>query len=135
MEAIIKESDSVKNQYLEKIYFGDDEIVRDIKIIDYMEITEPGKLIITLFSEQFLNNTIKVTVRNQRIIINVSEFVGPKRNSFTHGSDWEKYGRHSYTRIHNISIFLPGDNFYIIRHLLVPEKSYLQIVLGQDVEN
>ncbi|MDB4581597.1 hypothetical protein N9164_00455 [Draconibacterium sp.] len=131
MQTIINNNELDKSQYPVKIFFGDYEISKEIRIVDFMKKTEAGESIITLCSRQFLDNPVKVTIRDKKLIIIISEFVDARKNIWKPVNDWEQYMMQSYTRMHNVSLLLPGDNFYILRHFLIPDKLFLRVVLGQ----
>lgn len=131
MQTIINNNELDSNQHPVKIFFGDNEIAKDIRIVDFMKKTETGESIITLYSRQFSNNKVKVTIRNKKVIFSIYEFVDAREHVWKPVNDWEEYMEHSFTRMHNVSLKLPGDNFYIVRHFLIFEKSFLKVVLGR----
>jgi hypothetical protein len=135
MQTIINNNELDKSQYPVKIYFGDYEISKEIRIVDFMKKTEAGESIITLCSPQFLDNPVKVAIRNNILSIIISEFVDARKTVWIPINDWEQYTRHSYMRMHNVRIELPGDNFYILRHFVIPEKFFLRVVLGQLIKD
>jgi hypothetical protein len=132
MQTIINNNELDKSQYPVKIYFGDYEISKEIRIVDFMKKTETGESIITLSSVYFTKGAVSVQadVINKRLKLVISEFIDLRQKVWTPVNDWEQFTGHSYTRMHNIRIMLPGDNFYILRHIFIPEESLLKVVLG-----
>ncbi|GAB1451253.1 hypothetical protein MASR2M47_13090 [Draconibacterium sp.] len=120
---------------MERIHFENQESAEYVKIVDYIEDPERGQLLISLYSHFFSESQLKISIRESKIVIIVSELVGFNKSVATYVSDWQNYGQQSYVRMRNISLFLPGDNFYLLRHFVVPEKFLLNIILGKLIEN
>jgi hypothetical protein len=135
MKAIIGNSEPSNNIRMGKIIFENQQAADEVKIIEYCEDTENGQLVISLYSQLFLESQLKISIRESKIVIIVSEQVGFNKSATTYTSDWQTYSQQSYVRMRNISLYLPGDNFYLLRHFVVPEKFLLNIILGKLVEN
>ena len=117
------------------IQFGNKEMTSEIKIIDYQEEPEKGQLEISLYSRLFSVGQLKVFVRNNKVIIFITEQIDSNRTSRMYVSDWQSFFPQSYTRMRNVSLILPGDNFYLIRHFLISEQFMLKIFLGKLIDN
>jgi hypothetical protein len=120
---------------MEKIHIENHESAEDVKIVDYIEDPQRGQLLISLYSHLFTESQLKISIGESKIVIIVSELVGFNKSFATYISDWQTYSQQSYVRMRNISLFLPGDNFYLLRHFVVPEKFLLNIILGKLIEN
>jgi len=129
---MINKNEIDSNQHPVELLFSDKEISKDVRIVDFMKKTETGESIITLSSVYFTKGAVSVQadVINKRLKLVISEFIDLRQKVWTPVNDWEQFTGHSYTRMHNIRIMLPGDNFYILRHILIPEESLLKVVLG-----
>jgi len=129
---MINKNEIDRNQHPVELLFSDNEISKDVRIVDFMKKTETGESIITLSSVYFTKGAVSVQadVINKRLKLVISEFIDLRQKVWTPVNDWEQFTAHSYTRMHNIRIMLPGDNFYILRHFLIPEESLLKVVLG-----
>lgn len=134
MKAIINSNESPKNLEIQKVQFGQPMNTDEVKIIDFEAVGKKGLFIISLYSQLFFEDRFKIAVHNSRLSIVISEYVEGSSPALAH-YDWQGYSKQSYTRMRNISLMLPGDNFYLLRHFLVPEKFLLKIILGQPVEN
>ena len=132
MQTISKNQLEIKTNLLD-IAFSDNEISDDVRIVDFLEKLETGETIITLFSTFFMKGPVRLELQNGELKIVVSEFVDLRKNTWTPVNDWEQYTHHSYTRIHNMRIMLPGDNFSIMQQLIIPEKSYLKVTLRKAI--
>ena len=135
MKAIINNNVPINMIGMEKVLFENQQVADDVKIVDYIEDPEKGQLLISLYSQLFSESQLKISIRESKIVIIVSELVGFNKSVATYISDWQTYSQRSYVRMRNISLFLPGDNFYLLRHFVVPEKFLLNIILGKLIEN
>lgn len=116
-------------------HFGNLEGSDEIKIVDFLEETENGQFVISMYSPLFSGNKLKVFVRGNKLVLFITEVVESSQSTTLYVSDWQNYYPQSYTRMRNVSFFLPGDNFFLLRHFLVPEKYLLKILLGQLTDN
>ena len=135
MKAIIGNNIPINMIGMERVHFENQESAEYVKIVDYIEDLERGQLLISLYSQLFSESQLKISIRESKIIIIISELVGFNKSVATYISDWQTYSQQSYVRMHNVSLLLPVDNFYILRHVVVPEKFLLNIILGKLIEN
>ena len=135
MKAIIGNSEPSNIIGMEKNLFENQQAADEVKIFEYVEDAEKGQLLISLYSQLFSESQLKISIRESKIVIIVSEQVGFGKSTTNYTSDWQTYSQQSYLRMRNISLFLPGDNFYLLRHFVVPEKLLLNIILGKLIEN
>ncbi|HKI89134.1 MAG TPA: hypothetical protein VKA38_08910 [Draconibacterium sp.] len=134
MKTIINSNELSQNMETQKLPLLNLSGTDEVKIVDYEAIGGKGLFIISLYSQLFFEDRFKVTVHNNRLKIIISEII--EGNSLSMARyDWQNYAKQSYVRMRNISLLLPGDNFYLLRHFLVPEKFLLKIILGHPVEN
>ena len=134
MKAIINNTDLSNHHLIEKVYFEDQEAKNNVEIIDYYEDQVKGQVFMSLYSPLFSENQQKIYIRENKLIIIVSETIHSLSKT-TYVSDWQNYSQQSYIRMRNISLFLPGDNFYLLRHFLIPEKFLLNIIIGKVIDN
>ncbi|MCG6191322.1 hypothetical protein [Maribellus maritimus] len=120
---------------LARIQFGNQELSDEIKIVDFLEETQQGQYVISLYSELFSGSSIKVFMRNSKVVLFITEYVESANPTAVYVSDWQNFYPQSYSRMRSVSLVLPGDNFFLLRHFLVPEKYLLKILLGQLTEN
>ena len=134
MKATINHNEIAQNSTIQKLQLGNILETDEIKIVDYEAIGKKGLFIISLYSQLFFEDRFKVTVHSNRMNIIISELVEGSSPALAR-YDWQDYSKQSYFRMRNISLLLPGDNFYLLRHFLVPEQFLLKIILGHPVEN
>jgi len=135
MKANISSVQPSNNIGIETIRFENQELTNEVKIVDYFEDLQKGQLIISLYSQLFSESQLKISIRESKVIIIVSELIGFNKTAPMFVSDWQTYGQQSYVRMRNISLLLPGDNFYLLRHFVIPEKFLLNIIIGKLLEN
>ncbi len=106
-----------------------------VKILDFVSNPEMQQQELTLQSQFFTEEPVNVSVHGNKLNLIVSELVDVSRSTKFQHYNWQSYFYQSYTRMQNITVFLPGDNFFIIKSFLVPEKFLLKIILGQLIKN
>jgi hypothetical protein len=89
MQTIINNNELDNIQFPVEIFYSDNEISKEIRIVDFMKKTEGGESIITLFSRLFVNKPVEVTVRNKKLILVISEFVDVRKSAWMPINDWE----------------------------------------------
>lgn len=135
MKANINTIEPSNNIGIETVRFDNQELTNEVKIVDYFEDLLKGQLIISLYSRLFSESQLKISIRDSKVIIIVSELIGFNKSETMYVSDWQSFSQQSYVRMRNISLLLPGDNFYLLRHFVVPEKFLLNIIIGKLIEN
>lgn len=119
-------------KFIEPFHFSIGETHNNVEIVDYTE--EKDNLIITLFSLMFEDDNFKFFFHGNKLVIVVTEKVRSEQHEMP-VVDWYRFNGYAHERLRNVSIFLPGDNFYLLRHFLIPEKYLLKIFLGQITDN
>lgn len=132
MKAVADNLKTHTNNYIEPFHFKIEETHDKVEIVEYTE--ENGNLSISLYSMLFTEDKFRFFFHGNKLVIVVSEMVKTNQAEMP-VVDWYRYSNKTYERFINVSIVLPGDNFYILRHFLIPEKFYLKIVLGKAIEN
>jgi len=134
MKAIINHNEIPKALDFNKVQLVNQMHNDEVKIVDYEAMGKKGLFMITLYSQLFFEDSFKIMVHNNRLSIIISEMIegsSPALQRF----DWQGYSKQSYVRMRNVSLLLPGDNFYLLRHFLVPEQFLLKIILGHPAGN
>lgn len=107
----------------------------EVKLVDYTRDLEKGQIIILLSSLLFSENNVRIFIRGNKMAVIVTEVVDTTYSPNNFVTDWQRYTKPKYERIHNLNLVLPGDNFYLLRHYVLPEKYLLKIILGKTVAN
>lgn len=135
MKATINNIEISKNIGIEKVHFVNQEIADNVSIVDYFEDPVNGQLVISLYSELFSENQQKIFIRDNTLVIIVSQIIRTYKSDSAYVSDWQSFGQQSYIRMRNISLMLPGDNFYLLRHFFIPDKLLLKIFMRKLIDN
>ena len=132
MKAITDNFELNTTNFIEPFHFKIQDTHDNVEIVDYTE--EGGNIIISLYSLLFAEEKFRIFLHDDKLVIVVSEIVQSNQEEMPI-VDWHRYSRRTYERFRNVSIILPGDNFYLLRHFLIPEKFLLKIFLGQIADN
>jgi hypothetical protein len=83
-------------------------------------------------------SALKLTDDNYRIFVNghnlsliFSEIKEIKRPIYTRNMTWNLNKQQNYEVMKSVDVWLPGNNFYLIKHYLVPEYQMLHVILGK----
>ena len=90
MKAIINNTDLSNHHLIEKVYFEDQEAKNNVEVIDYYEDQVKGQLFMSLYSTLFSENQQKIYIRENKLIIIVSETIHSLSKT-TYVSDWQNY--------------------------------------------
>ena len=83
-----------------------------------------------IISNLILKDNYTISILEDKLVIVISEIREISKPAHIHNIQWNYPQTRTYERIRSMDIFLPGKNFYLIRHYVIPEKSLLQIVLS-----
>ena len=119
-------------RWIEPFHFRIEDTHDKVEIVDYKE--DKGNLVITLFSVLFHEDNFRFLLHENKLVIVITEKVQSARQDIP-VVDWHRFNGSTYERLRNVSIYLPGNNFYLLRHFLIPEKFLLKVILGQVTDN
>ena len=105
----------------------------DIKIKDFQKIH--NNYILQLCVANISKDNYRIFINGFYLTLILSEPKEITRPIHVHNMNWSIYSRKSYDLMRNIDIWLPGDNFYLIRHYSVPEEELLKIILCKIQKN
>ncbi len=134
MKAIINLNEVSENQISQNNAFANAE-TDEVKVIEYREVPDKNQIVVSLHSALFSENQIQVLIRGNKVIILITEQVVSGKTAGVYFSDWQSFYPQSYSRIRNVSFMLPGDNFYLLRYIQIPEEFFLKIILGRLINN
>jgi hypothetical protein len=83
-----------------------------------------------IVSDLIMKDNYTLSLLEDKLVVVVSEIREISKPAHIHNIQWNYPQTRTYERIRSMDIFLPGKNFYLIRHYVIPEKSLLQIVLS-----
>ena len=85
---------------------------------------------LSIYSQLIFKDNYSISLIDNKLIILISEAKEYNKPVYIHNYNWKNSGTETYERIRSLDILLPGDDFYIIRHYMIPEKSILNIILS-----
>lgn len=112
------------------IYKTNDEANR-VEIVDFISNIKNNRYHLILHSSLFTHEPVQIKTNENKLILIIDELKHTPRNKQMPQNNWERFYYHSYARLHNISFLLPGDNFFLVQSILVPENFLLKIILAQ----
>jgi len=135
MKAMINQDETYKKEFPGKVRFENQIMTEGVKIVDCELENDKGILVISLYSQLLTDNQIEVFMQGSKISILISEQLNLNTQAPLPKYNWQNFYPQSYTRLRNISILLPGNNFFLLKHRLISEKSLLKIFLGRLTDN
>lgn len=99
----------------------------DIKIIDFQKMHK--NYLLQLGVSNISKDNYRIFIKGFYLTLILSEPKEINRPIRVHNMNWSIYSQRSYELMRNIDIWLPGDNFYLIKHYSVPEEELLKIIL------
>ncbi len=85
---------------------------------------------LTLYSDLLYNDNYSISMIDNRLVVIISEIKEYNKPSYTHNIKWNYSDTQAYERIRSVDILMPGNDFYLIRHYVIPNKSLLQVILS-----
>ena len=135
MKAFVNYSDDISTLGTGISLYANPDTHKEVKLVDYTRDLDKGRIIIILSSLLFADNNVKIYIRDNKMAVVVTEIVDTTYSPTSFVTDWQRFTQRTYERMHNLNFVLPGDNFFLLRHFVLPEKYLLKIILGKMVEN
>jgi hypothetical protein len=103
----------------------------DLKI-ELIKFNNSGKYhILQVGISNLEDDNYRLCLDGSCLSIIISEPLEYLRPIHVHNIDWKTFSPQSFDLIKQADIWLPGDNFYIIRHLSFPDDNVLEVILGR----
>ncbi len=135
MKAFVNYSDDISTLGTGINVYTNPDTHKEVKLVDYTRDLEKGRIFIILSSLLFNENNVKIYIRDNKMAVVVTEVVDTTYSPNSFVTDWQRFTKRTYERMHNLNLVLPGENFYLLRHFVLPEKYLLKIILGEMVGN
>ena len=84
-----------------------------------------------LWVNNLVNNNYCVFLKEQYLTLVISEVKEVLKPVYMHNFNWRHTDHVFYEVMKSVEIWLPGDNFYLVKHYFVPDDKLLNIYLGQ----
>ena len=115
--------------------YTNSEVGKEVKLVDYTRDLDKGQIIILLSSLLFSDNNVNIYIHENRMVVVVTEIVDTTYSPNNFVTDWQRFTKRTYERMHNLNLVLPGDNFFLLRHFVLPENYLLKIILGKTMDS
>ncbi len=87
-------------------------------------------------------NVKNIDVKNYRLFIKgkcltvvISEMHQYSKPTYIQNFSWYDFNKESYEILKSVDVWLPGDNFYMMRHFVYPYEELLELMLGVKNKN
>jgi hypothetical protein len=100
-----------------------------IRVIDFKKVH--NNYLLQLAIPNVSEDNYRLFIKGFYLTLIISEQKEVNRPVHIHNMTWDFYKNSNYELMRNIDIWLPGDNFYLIKHYSVPEDQLLNIFLGK----
>ena len=101
----------------------------DIKLVNYVESNNVH--MIQLGLENINSDNYRIYLKGQYLTLIISEMKEISKPLYIKNVDLDFYYHQGYEVMKSVDIWLPGNNFYLIKHYAVPEEQILKIFLGK----
>lgn len=112
------------------IFLQSNENDKSIKIIDFTVNQQSGRYYLILESVLFRNHPSSVSIDKNKLKIIIPDPVYIRYSNGLKKFGWNDNYSLSYFKLINFSVFLPGDNFYLVKNILIPEQYLLKVEMG-----
>ena len=127
MRTLVKRNNDILNKINSPFIINRNDM--EIKLVDFQKINRTHLLQLELLNLKKDNYRIFLKGHYLSLIITETKII--PRPVHVHNIDWNLDYNHGYDVMKSVDIWLPGDNFYLIKHYAIPEDQVLKIFLGQ----
>lgn len=99
------------------------------KLIEFKELENSFLLQIELTNIK--HDNYRLFQNGQYLNLIISEEIEIERPVYLHNVNWGQYAQLKYDVMKRIIILLPGDNFYLVKHNIIPQEKILNIYLSR----
>lgn len=104
-----------------------------VKINDFQQ--DKDHYILELGALNLKSDNYRIFLKGHYLTLIVSEIREISKPLHVHNMTWHLYKQQAYEVMKSIDIWLPGNNFYLVRHFVLPEDQTLKIILGTSLMN
>jgi len=102
----------------------------DVEITGFIYSYFKNRYKLNIYSKLIFKDNYSLSLIDNKLFVVISEIKQLNKPSYLHNYNWKNSDINSYERIRSMDILLPGDDFYLIRHFVVPDKNTLSIILS-----
>ncbi len=85
---------------------------------------------LSIYSDLFFKDNYSVSLIDNRLMVVISEIKEYNKPSYIHNFNWNTANSQTYERIRSMDVILPGNDFYLIRHYVIPDRKMLHVILS-----
>jgi len=102
----------------------------NVKISGFYSSPQGNGWELNLFSPLFYQEPNNIKVNGNKLIVTLEEpvitFYPDKKTEHA----WGSFFYHTYIRFHRVIFLLPGENFFMVKSVLIPENLMLKVILA-----
>jgi hypothetical protein len=101
----------------------------EIKLMDFHKVNRYYVLLLNVMN--LSDDNYRIFLKGHYLSLIISEPKEVSKPVHIHNMDWNLYNNQSYEILKSVDVWLPGDNFYLIKHYLLSEDQVLKVFLGK----
>lgn len=101
----------------------------DINLVYWQEVND--MLVLQFNIDMYSEDSYRIFLNDQVLSLIISEVKEVTKPYHVHNIDWDEVNTNGYEVMKNVDFWLPGGNFYLLRHFFVPRNKMLHIYLGK----
>ncbi len=127
MKALVKETSDILNEINSPFIINRNDL--KIKLIKFQKINRYYLLQLNLTN--LTSDNYRIFLKGHYLTLIISEPKEVTKPVHIHNMNWNLYSHQGYELMKSIDIWLPGDNFFLIKHYVVSEDQVLKVYLGK----
>ena len=105
----------------------------EVSLVDFQKL---NKIYMMTFNTMKLDDdSYRVFLKGHYLTLIISEPKVVSRPTYIHNMSWHSFAHSNYEVFKSVDVWLPGNNFYLIRHYLLPGNEVLRVLLGEMPQN
>ncbi len=103
---------------------------KNVQITGFYSSPQGAGWELILYSPLFKKEPNNIKVNDNKLVITIEESVKTLTQDRFPEYAWGNYFYHSYVRFHQVIFLLPGDNFFMVKSVLIPDELMLKVILA-----
>lgn len=101
----------------------------DVSLVDFQKL---NKIFMITFNTMKLDDdSYRVFLKGHYLTLIISEPKVISKPTHIHNLNWHSFSHSNYEVFKSVDVWLPGNDFYLIRHYLLPGNQVLRVLLGE----
>lgn len=127
MRTLVKRNNDILNKINSPFIINRNDL--EIKLVDFQKIRRTHLLQLEL--NNLKEDNYRLFLKGHYLTMIITEIRSISKPVYVHNMDWRLINNNEYEVMKSVDIWLPGNNFYLIKHYAIPEDQTLKIFLGQ----